>query len=126
MVDPALVKGKKGEAGFLNSEDLVWSGLGWLWGRRVGESAGALSHPSLPGPVAHTPWYNLQDPVLFTSELIVLISHMKVKTQGSHLFRVAGQVNGGRSVESRSVGSISSVVTLCLVALCWRQTQEGN
>lgn len=120
MVDPALVKGKKGEAGFLNSEDLVWSGLGWLWGRRVGESAGALSHPSLPGPVAHTPWYNLQDPVLFTSELIVLISHMKVKTQGSHLFRVAGQVNGGRSVESRSV------VTLCLVALCWRQTQEGN
>lgn len=68
LVDPALVKGKKGETSFLNSEDLVWSGLVLAGsgdgGGGAGEPAGgAFSHPSQPGPVAHTPLYSLQDPV---------------------------------------------------------------
>lgn len=52
---------------------------------------GALSHTHhCQALLPITASYNLQDTVMFTLELTVPISQMKVKTQGSHLSRAAG------------------------------------
>lgn len=81
------MKGKKGEPDFWCSQEQVRSGI---WGGEAGKQL-VLSHtPITARPLPTTASYNLQDTVMFTLELTVPISQMKVKTQGSHLSRAAG------------------------------------
>lgn len=94
-MDPELVKGKTGEAELLVLRDIGPISAG---AERVavvpGEGPGASGSPLYPtcnqAPSPTRPHVILRTWVLFTAELTIPISQMQVRTQGSHVTRVAG------------------------------------